>query len=168
MKEDIDLWVKENYTSLLEITKNLKGVEDYDVLHYALEEFLKKKNVLDIIQSGGGRFYIINILLRALRSETNPYYKAENRNHLPITTEPQYEEYEGEFFKGLTDSIVMEKLENVFWYDKEVFLLYMTGGYTYKTLSDETGISRTSLNYTVNKVKDYLKEKIKDEINRRH
>lgn len=168
MKGDINEWVNENYTSLLEITKNLKGSEDYDVLHYALEEFLKKKNVLDIIQSGGGRFYIINILLRALRSDTNPYYKAENRNHLPLTIDPIYDEYEPEFFRGLTDSVVLEKLEKVFWYDREIFLLYTTGGYTYKTLSDETGISRTSLNYTVNRVKEYLKKEIKNEINKRH
>lgn len=168
MKNEVDIWIEQNYDSLLEITKNLKGEQDYDVLHYALEELYKKKNIKEIIESGGAKFYMINILLRCLRSNTSPYYKAENRNHLPITIEPEYEEYDGEFFKGLTDSIVMEKLEGVFWYDKEVFLLYMTGGYTYKTLSDETGISRTSLNYTVNKVKEYLKKEIQNEINRRH
>lgn len=170
MKQDkqVEDWITENYPDLLSITKNLSGQEDYDALHYALEELLKKKNLKDIIESGGGKFYIINILIRAFRSPNNIYYKQENRKHLPITNDPIYEEYSEEFFKGLTDSCVYKYLEDVFWYDREIFLLYTSGKYTYKTLSEETKISRTSLNYTVNKVKEHLKKQIKNEINKRN
>jgi len=166
MTDSISVWIDENYGNLLEITQKLSGKSDPDVLHYALESFLTKKNCSDIVESGGAKFYIITILVRALRSGTNPYYKGEHL-YTSLDFDVEEEKYV-EPFAGLTDSVVYKYIEDLFWYDKEVFLLYMSGKYTYKSLSEETGISRTSLNYTVNRVKDYLKKKIQDEINSRN
>lgn len=160
-------WIEENYVELLDITKNLSGQIDEDALHYALTEFLTKDNHTEIVQTGGAKFYIISILLRCFRSPSHPFYRQRNEHTQELVYDPAYEEYEGEFFMGLTDSVVWQYLDNVFWYDREIFCLYMFGGYTYQTLSKETGISRTSLNGTVNKVKSYLKQQITQEIERR-
>jgi RNA polymerase sigma factor (sigma-70 family) len=163
------VWIKENYNNLKKVAKKLSGENYEDALHYALLSFLEKKNLDEIISSGGGTFYIISILLRALRSKNNDFYKKTHQNHLELVEAIYVPENEEEHsFYGFTDDIVMKYLNELYWYEREVFLIYNLNDYTYKRLSAETGISRTSLNATVNRVKDYLKIKIKNEINKRH
>ena len=49
-------------------------------------------------------------------------------------------------------------LENVYWYDRDVFKLYYYEGNTLTGLAKKTGISRNSLFTTIDKVREYLKE----------
>jgi hypothetical protein len=74
-----EVWINENYDNLKRIAKKLSPENSEDALHYALISFLEKKNLNDIIESGGGTFYIINILLRALRSKNNEFYKFSSK-----------------------------------------------------------------------------------------
>jgi len=165
----VNIWIDENYTNLLRIAKKLSAENYEDALHYSLLSFLEKKNVDAIVESGGATFYIINILLRALRSKNNDFYRDTHQNHLELVEAIYIQENPDEpNFSGLTDEAVMKYLNELYWYEREVFLIYTLNDYTYKKLSAETGISRTSLNATVNRVKDYIKIKIKDEINKRH
>lgn len=53
-------------------------------------------------------------------------------------------------------------LENVYWYDRDVFKLYYYEGNTLTGLAKKTGISRNSLFTTIDKVREYLKEKLDD------
>jgi len=163
-----EVWINENYDNLKKIAKKLSPENSEDALHYALISFLEKKNLNDIIESGGGTFYIINILLRALRSKNNEFYKSTHQNHLELNDVIYIQDEVVEpSFSGLTDEIVMKYLNEIYWYEREVFLIYTLNDYTYKELARETGISRTSLNATVKRVKEYLKIKIKDEISKR-
>tara|TARA_S200002703_G_scaffold158362_1_gene168525 strand:- start:908 stop:1462 length:555 start_codon:yes stop_codon:yes gene_type:complete len=49
-------------------------------------------------------------------------------------------------------------LEDVYWYDRDVFKLYYYEGNTLTGLAKKTGISRNSLFTTIDKVREYLKE----------
>ena len=51
-----------------------------------------------------------------------------------------------------------QALENVYWYDRNVFKLYYYEGNTLSGLAKKTGISRNSLFTTIDKVREYLKE----------
>ena len=53
-------------------------------------------------------------------------------------------------------------LEDVYWYDRDVFKLYYYEGNTLTGLAKKTGISRNSLFTTIDKVREYLKEVIDD------
>ena len=55
-------------------------------------------------------------------------------------------------------------LENVYWYDRDVFKLYYYEGNTLTGLAKKTGISRNSLFTTIDKVREYLKEQLDNEI----
>jgi len=166
----IDTWVKDNYGNLQDIAKKISGGDPIweDALSYSILSFLQKKNIDKIIESGGGTFYIVSILLRSMRSKTNDFYRMYKQQNLPLIDNIVDDPGEDQSFSGLTDEVVMKYLDGLYWYEREVFLTYHNGNYTYKKLSEETGISRTSLQTTNMKVKNYLKNKIKDEINRRH
>tara|TARA_R110000851_G_scaffold71246_1_gene158649 strand:- start:1107 stop:1550 length:444 start_codon:yes stop_codon:yes gene_type:complete len=49
-------------------------------------------------------------------------------------------------------------LENVYWYDRDVFKLYYYEGNTLSGLAKKTGISRNSLFTTIDKVREQLKD----------
>ena len=53
-------------------------------------------------------------------------------------------------------------LENVYWYDRDVFKLYYYEGNTLTGLAKKTGISRNSLFTTIDKVREQLKELLDD------
>jgi hypothetical protein len=59
----------------------------------------------------------------------------------------------------------MTILDDIYWYDRELFKLYYFGTnegtkYTYTSLSEKTGISRRSIFYTIKNVKEHIKNKI--------
>jgi RNA polymerase sigma factor (sigma-70 family) len=54
--------------------------------------------------------------------------------------------------------LIDQALENVYWYDRDVFKLYYYEGNTLTGLAKKTGISRNSLFTTIDKVREQLKE----------
>jgi DNA-directed RNA polymerase specialized sigma24 family protein len=46
------------------------------------------------------------------------------------------------------------------WYDKELFKIYTEGSHNYSTLAKETGIPRTSIGLTINRVKKHIKRNL--------
>jgi len=56
--------------------------------------------------------------------------------------------------------LIDKALEEIYWYDASVFRLYYYEGNTLTGLAKKTGISRNSLFTTIDKVREYLKEKL--------
>ena len=54
-------------------------------------------------------------------------------------------------------------LENLHWYDRELFKLYYYEGNTLDSLAAKTNISRNSLFTTIDKVREILKKELVDE-----
>ena len=54
--------------------------------------------------------------------------------------------------------LIDKALEDIYWYDRDVFKLYYYEGNTLTGLAKKTGISRNSLFTTIDKVRDQLKE----------
>ena len=63
--------------------------------------------------------------------------------------------------------IINELLEELYWYDRELFKLYVLGRlddkkYTYTTLAQKTGISRMSIYSTIKGVKKHIAKRLND------
>jgi len=151
----------DNYPELQSAAKKISGNHELweELLSYCLEEFLFKENVNDIIQSGGGRFYIVRMMMNQFRSTTSPFYR---KYRIPVTV-LDFDFYEEpEVYKEETDSLtqIQNALANLNWYDKMLFEIFVKENHTISSLARATGIPRTSVNLTINRVRNYLKKSI--------
>ena len=63
--------------------------------------------------------------------------------------------------------VINSILDELYWYDRELFRLYVLGDenvkkYTYTSLAKKTGISRISIYYTIKSVKKYVIKRLKE------
>ena len=61
--------------------------------------------------------------------------------------------------------LINDILDGLYWYDRELFKLYVLGDnngkrFTYTSLSKKTKISRMNIYITIKKVKEYIKEEL--------
>ena len=96
----------------------------------------------------------------------NKYYELIDSNNAAATYSPNHYENKPEDNERSSTHIrldaIEELLKDLYWYDRELFLTYYKGSYTLDTLSDKTGISRSSIFNTIKRVKDYIKDNIND------
>ena len=131
-----------------------------------LEQLIKDKKI---------KWYFIRLCKNNYYSKTSKYYYKYNRpykdisfhsdlmlHNLKITQENLY---------LIEDSdVINDILSELYWYDRELFRLYVLGDndgkrYTYSSLSKKTKISRMNIYITIKKVKEYIKERLKDKRN---
>ncbi len=148
--------IVQEYPILIEASKKITNNHELhmDLLHYALEELYSKKNYEEIINSGGVRFYVVRIMLTQWRSNTGPFYKMFfNQKSNEITDDiieyKEYDQNELEYIKAL---------EDLAWYDKELFKIFSDKQHTISSLSRETGIPRSSVDITIKKVRKILRK----------
>ena len=148
--------IVQEYPILIEASKKITNNHELhmDLLHYALEELYSKKNYDEIINSGGVRFYVVRIMLTQWRSNTGPFYKMffnqkSNEISEDIIDYKEYDHNELEYIKAL---------EDLAWYDKELFKIFSDKQHTISSLSRETGIPRSSVDITIKKVRKILRK----------
>ena len=148
--------IVQEYPILIEASKKITNNHELhmDLLHYALEELYSKKNYEEIINSGGVRFYVVRIMLTQWRSNTGPFYKMffnQKSNEISddIIEYREYDQQELEYIKAL---------EDLAWYDKELFKIFSDKQHTISSLSRETGIPRSSVDITIKKVRKILRK----------
>lgn len=155
---DFNEYLTHDYKPLVDASKKITGNNELaiDLLHYAIEELSFKENLQAIIDSGGARFYLVRIMMTQWRSQTGPFYKQF------IRQESQIEEWDGTEKEEtkLDTNRVYKILDELPWYDRELFKLYAEGGHNYSSLARETGIPRTSIGLTINRVRKYIKQKL--------
>ena len=90
-------------------------------------------------------------------SVTYDYIYRDEEPHIKnLYNIPNPEEYQQSQKLELID----QALEDIYWYDRDVFKLYYYEVNTLTGLAKKTGISRNSLFTTIDKVREYLKEKL--------
>jgi DNA-directed RNA polymerase specialized sigma24 family protein len=112
----------------------------------------------DIIESGGLRFYIVRIMMIQWKSKTGPFYKMYFNNNWSDPVEALPEVEEDEVF--LDTKRVDQLLDELPWYDRQLFRIFADGGHTYSSLSRETQIPRTSISLTINRVRKHIKKNL--------
>jgi DNA-directed RNA polymerase specialized sigma24 family protein len=146
------------YPELIRAAKKITGGHalHMDLLHYSIEELYNKPNMTDIVHSGGLRFYLVRIMMTQWRSRTGPFFKQfGDHYHKELNDNLREEETE-----HLDTDRVHRLLEDLTWYDRLLFQTFMDGNHTYSSLSRETGIPRTSISLTINRVRDYIKSNL--------
>lgn len=145
------------YPELIKAAKKITGNHDLhmDLLHYSISELYNKPNQDDIIQSGGVRFYLVRIMMTQWRSTTGPFFKQFGDK---FNKEPDPNLADDAVEETLDVDRVEKLLLELPWYDRLLFKTFAEGGHTYSSLSRETGIPRTSISLTINRVRDHLKQ----------
>jgi hypothetical protein len=147
------------YPHLVEASLKITGHSELhlDLLHYCIEDLSKKQNLQAIVDSGGLRFYIVKMMLTQYRSQTGPFYKMY-LNHWTMSPEVPDEPDQEE--TRLDMKRVSALLDQLPWYDKLLFKTFVSGDHSYSSLSRATGIPRTSISLTINRVRKYIKENL--------
>ena len=155
---DFSQYLTNDYNELVKAANKITGNSDLsvDLLHYAIEEMSFKENIQSIVDSGGARFYCVRIMMTQWRSQTGPFYKQYIKRGESI----EVHDVEDKAESTLDIDKVNEILDGLNWYDKELFRLYAEGEHNYSTLSKETGIPRTSIGLTINRVKKHIKKNL--------
>lgn len=157
----IEQFVNENYGPLEEAAKRISGNDQglwEELLHYTLDEFLRKPNVSDIIESGGGRFYCVRIMMNSFRSTTSPFYTTYRKPTESLSEageEIEEEDDTQELVKKIKD-----ELQKLPWYDRMLFETFVDEGHTISSLARATGIPRTSISLSINRIRKHIKKSL--------
>lgn len=154
--------MRENYEELRKAaTRISKGSELADeLLHYSIEEFLHKPSCEDVVASGGGRFYIVRIMMNQWNSVTSPFYHTYRRHDVLLDEEHEdICEVEDASVAEFADRIQSE-LGHLVWYDRVLFDTFVNENHTVSSLARATGIPRTSISLTINRIRKYIKQKL--------
>lgn len=156
----IDTFFQENYDKLKEAAVNITNNSDLweELLHYTICEFLSKKDVEAIIASGGGRFYCVRIMLNSYRSTTSPFYTTYRKPKADLNEVEDVQD-EHDNTNEIADKIRAE-IEKLSWYDKMLFEIYLDEGHTISSLSRATGIPRTSISLSINRIRKHIKKNL--------
>ena len=130
--------------------------------------FEMDESKLDKIYDGGGLlWYCIRALNLMLNSRNSRYYYKYKKYYeyvdanASVSSTPDYMMY-----SGTSTYKYLEKIDQIvdelYWYDKELFKLYYYQGNTLHGLASMTGISRTSIFNTIKRVKEYIKTRINE------
>jgi hypothetical protein len=154
--------MNENYIPLREAADRISGNDPLseELLHYTIDEFLRKKDVEMIIDSGGGRFYCVRIMMNSWKSVTSPFYytyrkPGENINIEELQDLPDYDDPTTE----IADRI-KEELSYLPWFDKKLFEVFLNENHTISSLSRVTGIPRTSISLSINRIRRHIKKNL--------
>jgi len=166
---------------LKKIAANFIPAKDLDDLTQVVFEqllLMDKEKLKDLIDSDDLKRYFNRMCKLSYYSKNSQYYyiyhkieenisfsnigleyycKKHLANNLYITEE-----------QTNTNADVIDLILNeLYWYDRELFKLYVLGDenvkkYTYTSLAKKTGISRISIYYTIKSVKKYVIKRLKE------
>lgn len=128
-----------------------------------------------LIKDNKLKYYFIRLCKNNYYSNTSKYYYKYDRTYKDITYDDDIMKLaiklKGEELYFIQDSdMINEILSELYWYDRELFRLYVLGDddgkkYTYTSLSKKTKISRMNIYITIKKVKQYIKDRLKEKRN---
>tara|TARA_R110002153_G_scaffold269573_1_gene435248 strand:- start:412 stop:918 length:507 start_codon:yes stop_codon:yes gene_type:complete len=164
----LNKYLIENYDKLKDMAYNIAGVKGKDdLLSFVIEELYKcdQDRITEIIEKKQLTFYIARVMLNQYHSKTSRYYYKYNKYYEYHTTTT----IEGLTADNTTYTIkekeeieerlewVEEKLQDLYWFDAELFRIYYRDSHSLNSLAKATKISRATIYKAINNVKNYLK-----------
>ena len=161
---------------LKKIAANFIPAKDLDDLtQVVFEQLLQmEKAKLDaLINTGDIHRYFNRMCKLSYYSKNSQYYyiygkinEVINFEQTNISKRKRDFLYINEEHLNTNADIINSILDELYWYDRELFRLYVLGDenvkkYTYTSLAKKTGISRISIYYTIKSVKKYVIKRIK-------
>lgn len=157
-----DEFMHENYEELqkaaVRISKNSELAEE--LLHYCIEEFLTKKDSSAIVTSGGGRFYIVRMMMNQWNSVTSPFFHTYRRDYDELQEDIIYTDEDQDEEVVESARRIRAELDTLCWYDKLLFDTFVQENHTVSSLARATGIPRTSISLSINRIRRHVKAKL--------
>ena len=155
-----ELFIKERHHELLNLCRaKVENGDDLfqDICLWALEN----KKAKELCERDELLFYILRMIGISSFSKNSPYYykyKKHNENTQQFQSYHQRAEVETVPLYEKEMEWIMDKLKNLHWFDAKLFEIYYWHNHSLNTLSNETGISRSTINKSICKTKAYLKK----------
>ena len=135
-----------------------------EFFHYVLDIFLRRPDVEAICQEGKPEAFILRIMLNSYRSTTSPYW-VQYRKKGAYSLEETQDEVDALPVEDNTDVIelaesVTEALSKLDWYEQMLFKTFVEENHTISSLSKATGIPRTSISLSINRIRKYVKSNL--------
>ena len=152
--------MQDHYLPLKEASIKISGGSDLaeELLHYTLDSFLRNPKLEEILEAGAGRWFCVKIMMNSFRSVTSPFYHTYRNNPFPL-----HEAHEAVEEEDPTEELAARAkvlLAELPWYDRMLFETFVEDNHTVSSLARSTGIARTSVSLTINRVRRYLKKNI--------
>jgi len=117
-----------------------------------------------ICQEGKPEAFILRIMLNSYRSTTSPYWTMYRKKGAYSLEETQ-DEVDALPVEDNTDVIelaesVSEALSKLDWYEQMLFKTFVEENHTISSLSKATGIPRTSISLSINRIRKYVKSNL--------
>jgi len=156
----VQIFLQDNYQPLKDAAARISGnnVLSEELLHYTIDEFLKKPNVEEIVESGGARWFCIKILMNSWKSSSSPFFFTYRRETVDLADIEDI----ADDTEDLTEFVqkTREVLQTLPWYDRKLFETFVADGHTVSSLARATGIPRTSVSLTLNRVRKHVKKNL--------
>lgn len=170
--EKLNKYLEKSYFDLLDISKRItsNAHPDYeDLLHETILALYKSdiNKINDIIENKKLTFYIVRIMMNLYQSNTSPYHKKyrkqynneQLKEYYIYTKEPLTKEKIKKFEENEKRlQWIEDKLQDLSWFDVEVFKIYYRENYSLNKMSEATKISRSTLGKSIRFIKNYLKD----------
>ena len=164
----LNKYLIENYDKLKDMAYNIAGVKGKDdLLSFVIEELYKcdQDRITEIIEKKQLTFYIARVMLNQYHSKTSRYYYKYNKYyeyHTTTTIEGLTADNTTYIIKEKEEieerlEWVEEKLQDLYWFDAELFRIYYRDSHSLNSLAKATKISRATIYKAINNVKNYLK-----------
>ena len=162
----IEDFMHENYEELQRAAQRISKSSELseELLHYCIEEFLSKKDSAAIVASGGGRFYIVRIMMNQWNSVTSPFYHTYRRPTDELTEEIFDHDSEEDEYVSEMAARARAELDKLAWYDRILFDTFVNENHTVSSLARATEIPRTSISLSINRIRRHLKDKLNGNI----
>lgn len=167
----------ELFTQLKDTAANFIPAKDLDDVTQEVFMYLYEdtERLEQLIADKKIKWYFIRLCKNNYYSKTSKYYYKYNRPYKDVTFNDDIMKLglklKSEDLYFIQDSdMINDILSELYWYDRELFRLYVLGDndgkrYTYSSLSKKTKISRMNIYITIKKVKEYIKERLKEKRN---
>tara|TARA_Y100001938_G_C7885348_1_gene327088 strand:- start:34 stop:540 length:507 start_codon:yes stop_codon:yes gene_type:complete len=164
----LNKYLIENYDKLKDMAYNIAGEKGKDdLLSFVIEELYKcdQDRINEIIEKKQLTFYIARVMLNQYHSKTSRYYYKYNKYyefHTTTTIESITADnttYTIKDKKEVEERLewIEKKLQDLYWFDAELFRIYYRDSHSLNSLAKATRISRATIYKAIKNVKNYLK-----------
>ena len=155
-------WIEAHYEPLRQAVNRIAGGSHLseDLLQETVIAFLEHKNAQTIVHSGGAFFYTLKIAINLWKSQTSPFFKNFKHTHAQLLPSHENIPEEKEELEGIfsqIDSIIDKELS---WYESKLLMVYIDERRNASALSRKTGIPRTSITLTINRIRKHVQERM--------
>ena len=163
----IDAWTDQNYVPLKKaidrITKHSELSEE--LLHYTLEVLLLRKDLFHLVESGEAWYMCLRIATNNWNSANSPFHRTYRQDYLDISTVTEKPDTDSDYDDKIDTLLgkIDTELKKLTWFEEMLLKVYVEHGENAALLSRKTGIPRTSINLTIKRVRQHLKNEITHE-----